>query len=819
MDKLINLKVENMTHYDGAVKGAGYTLPKMDFVDVKSLDEKSKNEFLSRPISDLGIPPLAVHKFNSAGVYLIGELVGLQLKDANEILDGNVDTLRGVRYVLSRFNLDMYSRNNDHYFMSEPKVIPFDVYAVSDDKRAEFFARPLVDLGLTKGQMQKLKDAVNVETIGQLAETEPEDIYYKVGLSAESYTKFLQRLKMFGIDKSMYGGNNWFREMEIEPVDISSLDEQGKQKLLDKSISVLGLSRRMEKSFQAAGISSIGELSSLYVSDIKKIIGNGASTVGVIRDRLKLLGIELKVNKTEYGEPKFELRDTTHMSVVQRKQVLDRPITDFGLSGKIIEQLDMAGIKTIRDLTKLTGMQVRSMVSHGYATILKSYLDKLGLGFYQPEKMSAVNKNAMEEVAFKDLTPEFQKIFLELGVGSLSFKNASIKKLREAKIKTVGDLLSISKGQLREMLQTNNLIIKDIEITLARYGLKLRGSSVFVKDGKIVTNNSEHFLSLVSDRTIDPIFVKNMNAEQKRQFMNAKLEDLGLPLRALDHLEKKVGIDTVGELLSRYETELNHILAYNKQLIAKVKEILDEYGLKLKQKENPSEKTVHDMKVDFEALPDEEKSIILSTGIEHSGLNTKQVQRLNNMGIYTIGDLANSDRADIVEKSNRYFALVVDRTLSKYGLSLDTKGIKIVKTTATGKIAEKVITFNLEQYGLSKKTAGLLKLGLDVDEIEDLTKFSSKQILKALKNSKYLYTSVYETALGHGVELQSPRIVCSQKKSKTDSIVSTSSASSKPQHEVGDMSKRKYAHYKKYLTYIKSRNDSKFITDFEDEQF
>ncbi len=165
----------------------------------------------------------------------------------------------------------------------------------------------------------------------------------------------------------------------------------------------------------------------------------------------------------------------------------------------------------------------------------------------------------------------------------------------------------------------------------------------------------------------------HMEVDEEKQKRKARLEkllstpisDFELSIRSFKCLQQ-MGIHTLGDLVSKTETELLAFNNFGETSLAEVKAILKTKGLSLREEE-PDPRLV--MKQDV--LPEEARGLSL----EEAGLSPRIAKCLESAGIKTLGDVCSWTESELLELKDfgRASLRELKKKLVLYGLSLKSE--------------------------------------------------------------------------------------------------------------------------------------------------
>jgi len=266
-------------------------------------------------------------------------------------------------------------------------------------------------------------------------------------------------------------------------------------------------------------------LNLLYIEDIKRDLEMGNLEIGIKRlsalvDYLKGLGA---IN-AEYTEGEYE----------RLSEILNRPIDYLELNSRTYSFLRNANILKLGDLVQRTEEELSKYVNCSKWRLRDikdglSILD-LSLGMKLP-------KRYIEETHRELINKSIDDLFLGVRAHN-GLKNANIR--------TVGELLQLSESELLKIHGIGNVTYRGIKDVLSKLGLPLR------------MNKTEEILS-------------------------KSVEDLELSIRSMNCL-KNSGIKTVGELVRKTEAELLRTKNFGRKSLKELGEELSKMGLSLGMK-------------------------------------------------------------------------------------------------------------------------------------------------------------------------------------------------------------------------------------------
>jgi len=212
---------------------------------------------------------------------------------------------------------------------------------------------------------------------------------------------------------------------------------------LNQSIFVLGLSRRIVNSLYRNGIKTLEQLLSTTVSQLKSINGLGEKSISDINTALQRLDKNLSLDM-----------DIFPNGANEDKILSDSSIMNLPLSKSTIQLLYRGGIYTQTDLIGISREELRRI--YGFQ---KHHLKELEDFFGFSEKYS-------ETPLFIQPSIELNEAVLNNSILTIGLPVRVANALHRSNIKTIRQLLSISKNDLSSIYGINQVSIEQINNTL-----------------------------------------------------------------------------------------------------------------------------------------------------------------------------------------------------------------------------------------------------------------------------------------------------------------------------------------------------------------
>lgn len=818
---IINALRENDLSFKQRESSIDFDDPKITYINVEDLTEEEAEEFYARPLSDLGFSKSAIAKLADNGINTIGEISMVYAFSLRNILNDNLALYHKVKERLAEFNVHVLYATDQVYYKS-PKIQPKDISQMTLEEKQEFFSRPFSDIGVSSRVITLLAKR-GMYTLGDVQSlTNTQFNKLLKGFTYIAKNKLLNTLAIFGIDKREEVYDKKYKPSTKEKPDFSNMDEKAKQLYYESSIDGMGFSDDLMVKFKLAGINTVGDLCKLSMKDIRILVNNAPSSQQRIREIFKDYGIEPVKFSTFFDGERINSFNFYAADEKTKETFVNSPITALGIYGVLVEKLKQEKLLTIDDLMNLTIKDLKTKFDVRPYTLsnLKQRLSEYGITLqYEDEKESL---QLIEKADIPSMDSDEKAEFLAKSIDEFKLDKTVCKKLKKYGVDTIGELLKMDKSDIRKNIHLNSDTMQDIELLIANLGLRMKGSSCFVVDGKIV-HKAEDINNIKYPKKVKAVDINLLSEEEKTKVLKTKLEDIGLHVRAVDLIHKKTDINTIGDIQSLYLGELNAILAQNPQYIEQTLSVLSEFGITFEPKLHTitkSEKSVNKLE------ECKSKEDILALELTDIGISNKIATRLkSDLGIRTVEDLTNFSKSELhyLNDGNAYYlANVCDKALKNIGLSLKEvkKKVPLSKVTVVENVDintlsdDKIREFAsrpLEEFGLAIKTTKILVEERGIKTIGEFLAISPTAVYSLLNGNDYLYSKTCERMKDFGIDMPDYKTV---KRAKKQGGVPTVS---RKQSDEEKYFMRKMAHYDSYLEYMdyKAHNKKQFKEDFE----
>jgi len=786
--------------------------PKVPYINVEELSEEEAEDFYSRPLSDFGFPQPVIDKLKEKGIDNIGELSMLYANELRMAINKNLELMSKIKEVLSRYNIQIHYVADEYYF-EDPKIEPKDISKMSLEERYEFYSRPLSDIGVSE-RVEKYLQEKGIESIGDVEALTPKQIRRLLkNLNYSTLTKLLNTLAIFGVDKREEIPDRRFKDATKPKVNIESLSDEEREKYLKSSIVGMGFSDNIIAKFKSIGVETIEDLSKISSRDIRKMVNESPTTLMRIKSIMREYGLEPRKVSTFFEEPKVKYFNYNEVDEVKQKKFMERPIEDLGISGVLAETLKSKNILTIGQLSSLTIKDLKTDFNARQYTVhrLKERLNEFGIEL-KYEKVEE-SKDLIEKADMPSMNEEERAAFLSKPITEFKLDKFTQKRLKEAGIETLWDLMSYEKPELRAKLKANNVMMNELELLIGNLGERMKGSWCLVVDGKLVFK-SEDINKIKYPRKVELVDIKTLPLEEREKMLDTRLEDLGLHVRAVDLIQKKSKIKTIRDIQSLDLGELKGLLARNEEYVEETLSVLGACGITFEYKEKQTTKgRTYKSTIDVEKLGNKEE--ILGLKLTDIGISFKIAQKLKNeLGVVTVEDLTNTtkNRLRYLEEENKYYlSNVCEKALKNVGLSLKPVEKKsrepekmldpIDLSTLPKEELIEISKHSIQTLGLSKKTTRILMQEYDIKTIGDFLSLSAIEVYNFLYDNDHLYNKTYERMLEFGLKMPELK---DMKKMVKKGIRRDSE---------DDEFTRKMKHYGAYLEYMKSKENSSSNAD------
>ena len=821
--------VENVKNYGLSFKQKEYFTkfeePKIPYVNVNKLSQQDAEIFFDSPLEDIGLSKLTIERLAEKDVYTVGDLSSLYAYELRNALHGNDHLTDMVKERLSKYNIKIEYIVDKLYFQ-EPKIEPKEISEMTVMEKQEFYSRPLSDIGISK-RAEEILQSKGIKTIGDVEELSSKQ--FRNVLKALNFTtahKILNKLALFGVDKREKLLDRKFKEQTKEKVDFEKLSEKERDLYLNSSIVGMGFSDDIVAKFKSIGVETVGDLSQLTMKDIRAMVNNSPFTQSKIRQIFDDYGIEPVKLSTYIVEPKITPFDFNSADKNKQKEFMSRTFEDIGFIGVLAETLKASDIKTIGELVRLTGKDLREIYGAKRYTFkkLKDRLLEYGIELKEDVEKK-VKTNLIESADIQSMSDEDKKAFLSKSIDEFKLEGSTQRKLKESGIETLGQLLDIEKPELRGKLKANNVVMNEIELLINNLGERMKGSLCYLVDGKLVYK-SKDINNIKYPKKIESVDINTLSQDDREKFLDTKLEDLGLHVRAIDLIHKKSDIRTIRDIKTLYLGELNLLLAQNPEYIEETLSVLAECGITFEPKPNNGTKGRTFKKELSKLKKCETQEEVLALSLTDIGISSKVAMKLKyELGIETVEDLTkvSRNRINYLDDGNgRYMSGVCSSALKNIGLTLKESEKKYSQLSAiaidpvdVNTLSEdELLSFSnrsLEEFGLSKKVTRIFVKEKNVKTIGEFLSISPLHVYSMLNGNDHLYTKACERMKEFGIEMPDYKTV---KRARRKGGLPTTS---RDESQEDKYFMRKMAHYDNYLSYMerKAHNKNQYLKDFE----
>jgi len=815
-----------------------HTNPLINYVDVESLNNEEKNEFFSRPISDIGLSIKATQRLNQYGLYTIGDVAKITNSELREAACANKDVSIWIKRRLEKFNIHIDTMDQDVYF-SEPIVKAQNILDMSDQERELFLKRNIKDLGVS-GRIVKVLAENDICTIGQVYDIDAKALKKVLkDFTYPTYYKLVEVLDLFGIDKKLEQFDTSFKPVKIKGIKFKELSEEKQNELLAQGLDSIGLSEKIIERLKRKQVYTIGDLIELSSSEFRDEISNSPYSQLKTRERLLSIGLDFSKQKTYFDNPLIETFDFNEATQEEREQLLSSHITNLGIRGHMVDVIKKVyGAVSVGDLINLTAKDIQNAMQGKVRYQLEHVTDILGK-FGLKLKTESLSKIKPENI--NGLEEDEKTLILDKDLKEFDLNPFIQKKLEKIKIVSLRDLAEAPKPYIRTKTKINSQQMHSLESFLAGFGLQMKYSNCLVVDGKVVSK-VEDLKNAKSQKKATPIDINGLNMEEREIVIETKLEDLGLPVRALDLLREKQGIETIRDIMQVYRSDVKAILANNKTYYQAVADALNEYGIQLQDRRRQIFSGIHDAKKKKNDQKQERKDACkdvedyLALSLEDFGFAKKTVKKFAALGYKTVGDITLRTKKEL-NQSLQDYSLVhkLKNMLQECGLDFAEDDIvskpvkiKVIEPRVISDISQEerstIFDAKIEEIGFAKPCVKILRDIYGVETFENVLQLDAMQIYLSMENDRYSYVKIREKLRAFGIDIPEYKVMHSAKKhgnfdymgrplvlqTQTNGALFEKKDSSEDKYYM-----RKMAHAKAYFDYIKARNNKQLNSDFE----
>lgn len=151
--------------------------------------------------------------------------------------------------------------------------------------------------------------------------------------------------------------------------------------LLKKSIDEIELTSRSRNCLKELGIQTLEDLVRYTEADLKKAKNFGETSLEDVKDALARHGLSLGMLPPKRPEEVLAGAETGEETTAVDQTILDKPIEELEISGRVRSALEKLGLRTVRDLTERTPEDLTRMKNFGKKSLqeVEAALAKLGL--------------------------------------------------------------------------------------------------------------------------------------------------------------------------------------------------------------------------------------------------------------------------------------------------------------------------------------------------------------------------------------------------------------------------------------------------------
>ena len=747
--------------------------PKEKLVD---LSKFSKEEKMELEIKHLGLQGKQISALNDLEIYTIGDLVEYGEQELREQM--SIDKVRTFQKRLAAANLEM---DGSTVKLEDGKIIlakrgatgaknglmpnapkPFDASVLEGEEREKFLSIQIHEFGFADAIVRSFENTT-VKTIGDLVSLSRCDIdkYTNNYVHCMLKTALNQyNLKLQPKIQRRLRGSMYFDPSKINPAKMfNEMSEQEKSQLLSTKLFDAGFKEVIVDLFSKFDppVETLGGMIEKSCADIKNI-GGTDSQLGSIRGVLHKYGLMLKKSAyrsninfkrgrkssrvvAENSKPSMYrsrtdivLKPVESMTTEERETFMSQPLEMIGFTPFMAQKFKENGIETIAGLLECSPtylIREKKLIGPNPLSRIQKNLEKCGLRLknradkrsqmkemikkkleadrvetakHQPSKQNKQPSSKNKPVVENDM--KNVKILQDSDILALGITPVVLKKLRNGGINTVGQLTS--KGY-KDLL---NIGLNTVNISQVQKKLKYHGLSLML----MINRN----FSTISKQTL-------LRGEE---LMKSDIKVLYLTKSTEEKL-RKINVNTVEELTAKSFSDLsrNGLYAYH---IKQVQESLQKVDLKLafaRPLKVTSEKTTHYQ------IPTETGDQLLALPVSRLRFTKALVQKLGDMGVFTIGDLISKSNSDFIKNGITY-TKVIKTELQGVGLEMyrerarkgEREELKPKYQTPT-ETGDELLALPIERLGLTQLYNQKLQ-AIGISTIGDLTRFTNAQLIK-----------------------------------------------------------------------------------------
>ena len=448
-----------------------------------------------------------------------------------------------------------------------------------------------------------------------------------------------------------------------------------------------------------------------------------------------------------------------------KEAFLKSQISVLGLDSRAEKGLLKAGIETVGDLVRKTEDELKAVDGFGQKALftVKWILatERISLFTGHIDDYPGPQEGEVDER-------------LAMSVDSLELSVRTWHVLRDANIRTIGELVATSASEILKMKHAGRRVLKDIRGALAGMGLKLKDSPEEQKSPE-----QEDIFTLeideVTKRTLNSAGIRNIEdltelgeygllqirrigrhrAKEIKEALRKKGLDLkpikpggtdscmAIPINALklSKITTRIlvsnDIYTVGDLVANNSSKILNMEGVGVGKLKEIAKILDNLGLRL-----------------WEGSEDQDvQAKMLAMSVDVLELSARTVSVLRSAYIRTIGELTATTAGEILEMKH-----AGRNVLKEITEALGCMNLGFSEPHNDHGTRERYNAMSVEDLGLSVRTTNVLRNG-NINTVGDLTRTSSGEIMK-IKNAGRRTVGEIKEMLGFlGLELSDRRML------------------------------------------------------------
>jgi DNA-directed RNA polymerase alpha subunit len=223
----------------------------------------------------------------------------------------------------------------------------------------------------------------------------------------------------------------------------------------------LGLSTRPYNALMRAGITTVDELRSLSLDQIKEFRYIGEKSIAEIKYHLENIdnkNTSLETENLKIRNSSNDLKDKSCSEVVDA----NTPIERLGLPARILHALDREGITTAGELASIPNEQLSRIRNIGRKSVaeIQYLLESLDIDISSTELNEEIIQSLPDN---SEKNPPSAGVYENIPIRYLEFSNRICHILERNGISTIGDLVSHSNSQLLNIKQLGKKSLAEIE--------------------------------------------------------------------------------------------------------------------------------------------------------------------------------------------------------------------------------------------------------------------------------------------------------------------------------------------------------------------